>query len=179
MEIKATDVKKLRDISGAGMMEAKDALQKAGGDFDKAVQILNKRGATIAAKKSERVTANGVIGSYVHTGNRIAALVEVKVETDFVAKDAKFLDFANKLAMHVAGMNPRYLSKTDVPRKELQEQSDLESYIKEVCFLNQPYVLDPSKTIEDFVNEQISHFKENIQIGRFVRLELGEDQGRS
>ncbi len=174
MEIKAADVKKLRDVSGAGMMEAKDALRQTGGDFDKAVKILKERGATIAAKKSERTTANGVIGFYVHTGQKVAALVEVKVETDFVAKDAKFVEFANRMAMHVAGMGPKYLSKTQVPKKELQGQSDKEAYIKEVCLLEQSYVLDSSKTVEDFINEHISHFKENIQIGRFVRLALGE-----
>lgn len=174
MEIKAADVKKLRDVSGAGMMEAKDALQRAGGDFDKAVKLLKERGATIAAKKSDRATANGVIGFYVHTGQKVAALVEVKVETDFVAKDAKFVKFANRIAMHVAGISPKYLSKTQVPKKELQEQSDQDAYIKEVCLLEQPYVLDSNRTVRDFINEYVSHFKENIQIGRFVRLALGE-----
>jgi len=171
--IKATDVKKLRDMTGAGMMEARAALQESGGDFDKAIQILKKRGATIAAKKAQRQVANGVVGAYVHIGNRVAALVEVKVETDFVAKDPKFVEFANKLAMHIAGMDPKYLSCDDIPAKELKGQGDADAYAKEVCLIEQPYVLDQDKSIKDFVNEQISHFKENIQIGRFVRLELG------
>jgi len=175
MDIQAADVKKLRDASGAGMMEAKAALIEAGGDFNKAIAILKERGAAIAAKKAERAVANGVIGSYVHTGNQVAALVEVKVETDFVAKDARFIEFANKLAMHIAGMNPKYLFADDVPAKELKGQDNPNDYRKEVCLMAQPYVLDQSKTVEDLLNEQISHFKENIQIGRFVRIELGEE----
>jgi len=178
MDIKATDVKKLRDASGAGMMEAKGALQEAGGDLDKAIDILKKRGATIAAKKSERVTTNGAVGAYVHTGNKVAALVEVKVETDFVAKDKKFVEFANQLAMHVAGMNPKYLSPEEIPAGELKEQDDPDAYKKRVALLVQPYVLNQDKTVEDFLNEHISQFKENIQINRFVRWELGHsDQG--
>lgn len=178
MEIKANDVKKLRDLSGAGMMEAKSALREADGDFDKAIELLRERGATVAAQKAERTAADGVIGAYVHVGNKVAALVETKVETDFVAKDKKFIEFANKLAMHVAGMNPKYLSAGDVPKKELQSQSNPDAYIREVCLLGQPYVLDQSKTVEDLINEQISHFKENIQVSRFVRLELGTvDEG--
>ena len=173
MEIQASDVKKLRDATGAGMMEAKSALQDAGGDFDKAIQILKSRGAAIAAKKAERAVANGVVGSYVHTGNKVAALVEVKVETDFVAKDLKFIEFANKLAMHVAGMSPRYLTRSDIPAKELKGRDDRDAYVEEVCLMEQPYVLDQSKSVADFVNEHIAHFKENIQIGRFVRVELG------
>jgi len=173
MMIKATDVKKLRDLTGAGMMEAKSALQETGGDFDKAVQILKQKGAAIAAKKAQRGAINGVIASYVHTGNKIGVLIEVKVETDFVARDKKFIKFAQDLAMHVAGMAPKYIASNEIPADELNRQDDPDAYAKEICLLQQPYVKDQSKTVEDFLNEQISHFKENIKINRFVRFELG------
>jgi len=173
MKITATDVKKLRDATGAGMMEAKGALDEARGNFDKAIKILKDRGAAIAAKKSERSASNGVISSYIHMGNRVGALIEVNVETDFVARDEKFVAFAKDLAMHVAGMNPKYVSADDVPRAELKKQGDADAYIKEVCLLAQPYVKDTSKTVEELLNEQVAKFKENIQIRRFVRFELG------
>lgn len=151
MEIKAELVKQLRDAAGSGMMEAKQALVEANGDYDKAVEILKARGASIAAKKAERVAANGVVASYIHGGNKIGVLVEVMVETDFVARDEKFIEFAREIAIHIAGMNP-------VDNDELMAQ---------------PFVKDPSKTVADLLNEQIGFFKENIKIGRFVRMELG------
>jgi len=178
MNITAADVKKLRDATGAGMMEAKRALIDTKGNFDKAVKILKTRGAAIAAKKSERSTANGVIGSYVHTGNKVGALVEVNVETDFVAKDEKFVAFARNLAIHIAGMNPKYMSADNVPQAELKKQDNADAYISEVCLLAQPYVKDLSKTIEDLLNEQVAEFKENIQIKRFVRFELGDQDAK-
>lgn len=151
MEIKAELVKKLRDLTSAGMMEAKQALLEAGADFDKAVELLKARGAAIAAKKAERVAANGIVASYVHTGSKIGVLVEVMVETDFVARDEKFVAFAKDLAIHIAGMNP----------------ADIEE------LMSQPFVKDPSITVADLLNEQVAFFKENIKIGRFVRMELG------
>lgn len=174
MKITADDVKKIRDMTGAGMMESKRALVETKGDFDKAVVILKERGADIAAKKSGRSATNGVIGYYIHTGNRIAAMVEVNVETDFVALDEKFITFANDLAMHVAGMNPKYMKKEDIPAAELKKQNKADAYIKEVCLMKQSYVKNSDLTIEDFVNEQIANFKENIQVRRFVRFELGQ-----
>lgn len=173
MEIKADLVKKLRDLTTAGMMEAKQALTEAGGDFDKAVEILKARGAAIAAKKAERVAANGIVASYIHAGNRIGVLVEVLVETDFVARDGKFVAFARELAVHIAGMNPKYVLPEDVPEKELKEQDDKQAYLDEVVLVNQPFVKDPSKMVGDLLNEQIAYFKENIKVGRFVRMELG------
>lgn len=173
MEIKADQVKELREITSSGMMEAKNALVEAGGDMEKAKAILKERGAKIAEKKSDRAAANGVVATYIHTGNRIGVLVEVKVETDFVAKDDKFKEFANNLAMHIAGMSPKYVRVEDVPADELAAQSDSESYISEVVLLKQSYVKDPSLTVEDYLNEQVAHFKENIQIGHFVRFDLG------
>lgn len=173
MSIGAKDVKKLRDMTGAGMMEAKNALVEVKGDFDKAITILEERGAAIAAKKSARSAANGVIGSYIHTGNRIGAIVEVNVETDFVSKDKKFVTFANDLAMHIAGMNPLYVTEEEIPTAELKKQDDANNYVKEVVLMKQSYVKDSTLTVEDFVNKQIADFKENIQVKRFVRLELG------
>ncbi|AKM84582.1 MAG: translation elongation factor Ts, elongation factor Ts [candidate division Kazan bacterium GW2011_GWA1_50_15] len=173
MEIKATDVKNLRDLTGAGMMEAKQALTEAAGDVARATAILKERGATIAAKKANRVAANGVVASYVHTGNKIGVLVEVNVETDFVARDEKFISFAREIAVHIAGMNPTYLTKDEVPADELAGADDKDAYIKEVCLLEQPFVKDPSKTIRQLVEEEVARFKENIQIKRFVRFELG------
>ena len=172
MEINAQEVKRLRDITGSGMMEAKGALTEAGGDFDKAVAILKERGATIAAAKTDRVVANGVVASYVHN-NRIGVVVEVLVETDFVARDPKFVEFAKEIAVHIAGMSPKYLKESDIPADELAAADNQAEYVKEVCLLNQPFVKDPGKTIADLVNEQVGSFKENIQIGRFSRIELG------
>lgn len=173
MEIKAETVKQLRDLTGAGMMEAKNALIEAGGDHDKAVEILKARGAAIAAKKANRVAANGVVASYVHTGNKLGVLVEVLVETDFVARNERFISFARDIAIHIAGMNPKYGLPEDVPADELARQEDKQAYLNEVVLVNQPFVKDPNKTAGDLLNEQIAHFKENIRIGRFVRIELG------
>jgi elongation factor Ts len=173
MEIKADLVKQLRDMTASGMMEAKQALVEAGGDFDKAVETLKSRGAAIAAKKSERVAANGVVTSYIHAGSKIGVLLEVMVETDFVARDEKFVAFARDVAVHIAGMNPKYVTAEEVPADELAEQSDQKAYLNEVVLLNQSFVKDSSKTVGDLLNEQIAFFKENIKIGRFVRLELG------
>lgn len=173
MEIKAIDVKNLRDLTGAGMMEAKQALAEANGDVEQAKEILRAKGATIAAKKADRTTANGVVASYVHTGNKIGVLVEVNVETDFVARDERFINFARDIAVHIAGMNPRYVSADEIPESELAEAEDKVAYAKEVCLLEQPFVKDQSKTVQQLVEEQIAHFKENIQVKRFVRFELG------
>lgn len=173
MEIKAEQVKELREVTAAGMMEAKQALIDAEGNFDKAVEILKARGASIAAKKSERVAANGVVAAYVHAGNKIGVLVELMVETDFVARDEKFYAFARELAVHIAGMAPKYATEADVPQDELADQADPKAYLKEVVLVNQPFVKDPDKTVGELLNEQIAYFKENIKVGRFVRMELG------
>lgn len=167
MTITAEDVKKLRDMTGAGMMEAKSALTEANGDFDQAIAVLKSRGAAIAEKKADRVAANGVIATYVHTGSKLAVLVEVLVETDFVARDEKFVTFANQIAMHIAGMNPKYLNAEDVSDEDKGEN------LGDIVLLKQPFLLDNSKTVEDVMNDMIAQFKENIKIGRFVRMEMG------
>ncbi|MFH0905371.1 MAG: translation elongation factor Ts [bacterium] len=175
MNITAEEVKRLRDLTGAGMMEAKSALVETSGDFDAATEILKARGASIAAKKADRATANGVIASYIHIGNRIGVLVEVNVETDFVARDEKFVAFAKEVALHIAGMDPKYVSEGDIPTDVLKAQDNPATYIKETCLLNQLFVRDPSKTVADLLNEQIGNFKENITIRRFVRMQLGSE----
>ncbi len=166
MQINATDVKKLRDLTGFGMMEVKRALEEAAGDVAKATEVLQARGAEIAASKSERVAANGVVASYIHTGSKVGVLVEVMVETDFVARDEKFVEFANQIAMHIAGMAPKCVSAEELA-------ADEKAQAKELALLEQPFVLDNSKTVGQLLTEQIANFKENIQIGRFVRFELG------
>lgn len=166
MEISANDVKNLRDMTGAGMMEAKKALVEANGDVEKAVAVLRERGAAIAASKSDRVAANGVVTSYIHAGNKIGVLVEVLVETDFVARDERFVEFSKQIAVHIAGMNPKCVSADDLDESEKASARDL-------ALLEQPFVLDPSKTVGQLVTEQIANFKENIKIGRFTRFELG------
>lgn len=173
MEIKAAQVKELRDMTNSGMMEAKKALLEVDGDIEKAKAILKKRGASIADKKADRDASNGVVAAYIHTGNKIGVLVEIKVETDFVAKDEKFKEFANNIATHIAGMNPKYLRVDDIPADVLSGEADSRVYIKEVVLLKQPYVKDQSLTVEDYLNEQIAYFKENIQIGHFARFDLG------
>lgn len=173
MEIKAAQVKELRDMTNSGMMEAKKALIESDGDMGKAKAILKKRGASIAEKKADRDASNGVVASYIHTGSKIGVLVEVKVETDFVAKDEKFKEFANNIAMHIAGMNPKYLTEDNIPADELKAEKEPQAYIKEVVLLKQIYVKDQSLTVEDYLNEQIAYFKENIQIGHFARFDLG------
>jgi elongation factor Ts len=173
MEISATDVKNLRDATGAGMMEAKSALVEANGDMAKATEILKERGARIAATKTDRVAANGIVAQYIHGGGRIGVLVEVMVETDFVARDKNFETFAREIAVHIAGMSPKYTSEADVPADELAAHADKEAFFKEVVLLDQPFVKDPSKTVGQLITEQIASFKENIKIGKFCRLELG------
>ena len=166
MEISATSVKQLRDMTGAGMMEAKKALTEANGDIDKAIEVLRARGAAIAASKSDRLATNGVVATYIHNGNRVGVLVEVLVETDFVARDPKFEEFAKQVAIHIAGMNPKYLSADQLSEEE-------KAHAKDLVLLEQPFVLDPSKTVGQLLTEQVASFKENIQIGHFTRFELG------
>lgn len=177
-EITASEVKRLRDETGAGMMEAKNALVEAGGDYAKAIEVLKAQGAAIAAKKSDRLAADGVVASYVHAGSKIGVLVEVMVETDFVAREESFASFARDIAVHIAGMNPLYVSEDQVPAEELAQQENPKAYLSEVVLLNQPYVKDSSMTVGELINSQVAIFKENIRIGKFCRLELGASKAR-
>jgi elongation factor Ts len=195
--ISASSVKELREMTGAGIMDCKRALQEADGNKEKAIDILREKGISAAAKKADRIAAEGIVESYIHMGGKIGVLVEVNCETDFVAKTPEFKSFVRDIAMHVAATNPQYLSKEDVPEKDVAREREilraqalsegkpekivdrmvegrLEKYFKEICLLEQAFVKDPDKTIQDIVNEQIARIGENIRIRRFVRYEMGE-----
>jgi elongation factor Ts len=189
------DIKKLRDMTGAGMMDAKKALEEANGDIDKAVEIMRLKGIAKAGKKSDRAASNGVIQSYVHS-EKIGVLVEINCETDFVARTDEFKTFARDVAMHIAAANPSYVSVDSIDPAELKkEKSTVEKEVaasgkpaefatkmvegkmakwyEQVCLLNQPFIKDDSKTIDQLTKELIGKLGENIVIARFSRLELG------
>ncbi|NLU36227.1 MAG: translation elongation factor Ts [Clostridiales bacterium] len=195
--ISASMVKELRQMTGAGMMDCKRALQETNGDMDKAVELLREKGLAAAAKKAGRIAAEGIVDSYIHMGGKIGVLVEVNCETDFVAKTDEFKAFVRDIAMHIAAANPQYLSKEDVPEDVIAKEKEIlkaqalnegkpekiaekivegriEKYFKEVCLLEQPFVKDPDKSIQDYVNEQIATIGEKISIRRFVRYQMGE-----
>jgi elongation factor Ts len=167
-------IKQLRDLTSCGVIECKNALEKAGGNMDKAKEILQQRGMEMAAKKGSRVAKEGRIESYVHMGNKIAVLVEVNCETDFVGRNEDFVRFTKDVAMHIAAMSPKYVSEKDVPADVLSGASDKKAFLLEVCLLNQPFVREPSKTIGEYLNSIIAKIGENIVIGRFIRYKVGE-----
>ena len=196
-KITAEMVKELRQRSGAGMMDCKNALVKTNGDLESAFDYLKEQGLSKAAKKAGRIAAEGLVDAYVHMGGRIGVLVEVNCETDFVAKTDEFKAFVRDIAMHIAAANPQYLSKEDVPEDVIAKEKEIlkaqalnegkpekiaekivegriEKYFKEVCLLEQPFVKDPDKSIQDYVNEQIATIGEKISIRRFVRYQMGE-----
>lgn len=195
MSVSIEDIKKLRDMTGAGMMDAKKALEEANGDIDKAVEIMRLKGIAKAGKKSDRAASNGVIQSYVHS-EKIGVLVEINCETDFVARTDEFKTFARDVAMHIAAANPSYVSVDSIDPSELKkEKSTVEKEVaasgkpaefatkmvegkmakwyEQVCLLNQPFIKDDSKTIDQLTKELIGKLGENIVIARFSRLELG------
>ena len=174
MTITVDQIKELRELTSCGVIECKKALEEANGDMNKAKEVLQKRGLELAAKKGSRVAAEGRIEAYIHQGAKIGVLVEVNCETDFVAKNEDFIRFAKDVAMHIAALNPKYLKKEDIPEDVLKEQSQPEAYIKEVCLLEQPFVKDPKKTIQDCLNELIASIGENICINRFTRYKVNE-----
>jgi elongation factor Ts len=197
MSITATMVKDLRDKTGAGMMDCKKALQEACGDYEKAVVWLREKGLAQAKKRAGRIASEGLIGSYIHANGKIAVLVEVKCETDFVARSDRFKEFAKNLAMQIAAANPLYLSPEDVPPEVLEKEKEIykhqameegkpeavaekivvgriNKYYKEACLLNQPFIKDDKLSIQDLLNELVAVLGENIQVGRFVRMTLGE-----
>jgi elongation factor Ts len=198
-EITAGMVKELRERTGAGMMECKQALGESGGDAEKAIDLLRKRGLAKAAKKSGRETGEGAVGAYVHAGGRIGVLVEVGCETDFVAKTDEFQLFVRDLAMHVAGASPvpRYVSREQVPADVIAREREIylaqaaESgkpaavlekivegkvgkFLAEISLLEQPYIKDPDLKVADVLARQIAKLGENMTIRRFVRFQLGE-----
>ena len=197
MGISAAQVKELRDKTGAGMMDCKAALQKTGGNVEKAVDHLRKAGILKAAKRAERATGQGTIASYVHAGSKLAVLVEVNCETDFVAKTDLFQAFSKDVAMHVAAQNPLVILREELPQDVLERERSIYreqalasgkpenivdkivdgkigKYYSEVCLLEQPFVKDTDITIGDLLTQTIATLGENIRIARFVRMELGK-----
>ena len=190
--ISIDQIKKLKELSGVGLTDAKNALVEANGDFDKALDAMRKKGLTKAEKRGDRETREGLVDSYVHDG-RIAAIVEVNCETSFVAKTDEFKTLAHQIAMQVASMNPLYVSEEDIPAdvrekkmKELEEnfkgsenmkEKILEGQAKKAfadkVLMNQPYILDDSKTVAQFIKESIAKTGENITVRQFKRIELG------
>ena len=174
MEVSVDDIKQLREDTSCGVIDCKKALEDATGDFNKAKEILMKRGLELAAKKGSREAKEGRIEAYVHMGSKIAVLVEVNCETDFVARNEDFCKFTKDVAMHIAAFSPLYLKEQDVPADDLNEVKDKGIFIKEKCLLSQAFVKDPSKTVQDCLNVLIAKIGENIFINRFVRYKVGE-----
>jgi elongation factor Ts len=164
------EIRQLREETSCGVIDCKKALEESKGDFQKAKEILRKRGLEMAAKKAGRIATEGRVETYIHTGSKIGVMVEVNCETDFVARNDDFIKFSRDLAMHIAALAPMYIRKEDIPEDIL----DKETFAKEHCLLCQKYVKDQSKTITDYLNELISKIGENIQIRRFTRFKIGE-----
>jgi elongation factor Ts len=198
--ISATLVKQLREKTGAGMMDCKQALVECDADMDKAVDFLRKKGLATAQKRAGRAMTEGTVQSYIHMGGKLGVMVEVNCETDFVAKNEDFLNFAKNIAMHIAATNPLGIRPEDVSQeiinreKEIYQAQALEmgkpenvvpkivegkmnKFFKDNCLLNQPYVRDPELSVEDLLNELIAKIGENISIRRFVRFQTGEELG--
>lgn len=174
MNIPLESIKELREITSASILECKKALQEAGGDIQKAIELLRKRGLEIAAAKHNRVAREGRIEAYVHLGNKIGVLLEVDCETDFVARNSDFCQFAKDIAMQIAACNPAYIKKEDVPAQIIEAEKDKEQFYKEHCLLEQAFIKDPNFTIKDYLGSLIAKVGENILIRRFVRYRVGE-----
>ncbi|RKY78140.1 elongation factor Ts [candidate division KSB1 bacterium] len=199
MEVSAEMVKQLREQTGAGIMDCKKALQENNGDFAKAMEYLRKKGIVAAQKRSTRETGEGIIDAYIHPGSRLGVLIEVNCETDFVANTNEFRRFVRDMAMQVAASNPLVISREqlapeiieremEIYRTQAKEsgkpdhvvekivQGKVEKFYQDVCLLEQSYIRDPEKTVQDVLTEITAKLGENIQIKRFVRFHLGEDQ---
>lgn len=167
MEVTVDMVKALRKRTGAGVMNCKRALEESEGNLEKAEDILRELGTTLAAKKASRVTNEGLIESYIHSGGRIGAIVELNCETDFVARTQDFNQLAHDLAMQVAAMSPLYVDSADIPEGK-------EANSHEECLMQQPFIKDPTKTVQDLVNEAVGRLGENVRVRKFTRFSLGE-----
>ena len=193
-EISSSLVKELRERTGAGMMECKKALTETKGDIEKAIDDLRKKGIAKAAKKADRKTEEGFIGSYIHSNGKIGVLVEICCETDFVGKNENFRSFAKDVAMHIAAANPLFLKREDIPVEFVEKERSIHQetiknkpdnivekivdgkmakYYSEVCLMEQPFVKDDQQTIQGFLTSKINEIGENIVIKRFVRFHLG------
>ena len=166
MKIPTDRVKELREQSGAGIMECRNALLETEGDIEEALQILKQRSLFKVEKKRQRSASQGLIEAYIHTGGRIGAMVEVNCETDFTARTDEFKELAHNLAMQVAALSPKFISKEEVP-----EGADIEP--QTACLLLQPFIKNPDKTVQDIITETIAKLGENIKVSRFARFELG------
>ncbi len=196
MAITASDVAKLREMTGAGMMDAKKALTEAAGDLEKAVDVLRKSGALKVAKKAERATAEGRVHTYTHSNGKLAVAVEVMCETDFVARNQDFIDFCQDLAMHIAAAAPQYTTRDEVPadlverekavyREQLAAEGKpaevvekilegkLNKFYEDIVLMDQKFVKDDSLSITNLLEQKVTAIGENVRIGRFVRLQLG------
>jgi elongation factor Ts len=197
-EISSDQVKLLRDRTGAGMMDCKKALKEAGGDIEKAIDVLRKKGAASAEKRADRATNQGVVEAYIHAGGRIGSIVEVNCETDFVAKTDDFRGLARDIAMQIAAMNPLYVQREDVPQDVVDREMEiyrtqgrnekkpdnivervatgkLEKYYQDMCLVEQTFIKDSGKTIRDLVLEISAKTGEKVTIRRFTRFHLGEN----
>jgi elongation factor Ts len=168
VEITTALIKELREATGAGVMDAKRALEESNGDMAKAKVVLREKGVAAAAKRADRETSNGVVESYIHAGGRIGVLVELNCETDFVANTEDFRGLARNIAMQVAAMNPSLISADERAGNPQLEGSD-----EEVCLLSQPFIRDASRTIQGLISDTVAKTGENIRVRRFVRFELG------
>ena len=167
MDVSVEAIKELRQRTSAGIMDCKRALQESKGDLARAEEILREQGIASAAKKASRTTSQGVVESYIHSGGRIGAIVEVNCETDFVARTPDFKELAHDLAMQVAAMSPLYVDDSEIPDGDEVDP-------QQACILQQPFIKDPSRTVQDLVNEAISKLGENVRVRRFTRFSLGE-----
>lgn len=197
MEIKASQIAELRNKTSLPMMECKKALVEAGGDENKAIEILRKKGFSKAAEKSNRVTGSGLIDSYIHHNGKIGVLIEVLCETDFVAKNDDFKEFVHEVALHIAAANPKFINRKEIPSQVIEEEKNnfqkedslknkpadiiekiiagkMEKYYQENCLMDQAYIKDEDKTIDELLKELIAKTGENIVISRFKRIELGK-----
>ncbi len=188
-------IQDLRAQTGAGILDCRKVLEEAGGDCDKAIELLRKRGQKVAASKGDRETKEGIVKSYIHSNGKVGAMVEILCETDFVARNEQFQQFAHNIAMHIAASNPLYLAPSDIPVEIIAKEKEiyaeqmageikpenikekiiegkLGKYFQDVCLLKQPFILDDSMTIEEAVQQQIAKTGENIQLRRFSRMAL-------
>lgn len=197
MAVSTQDIVKLRERTGAGIMDCKNALIKADNDLDKAVDILREAGIAKAAKKANRIAAEGLVYSYIHMGGRIGVLLEVNCETDFVAKSEPFVELVKNIAMQIAASNPEFVSREQVPADRVEKEKEIlrvqaqnegkpaqvvekmlegriNKFFKEICLMEQDYIRNPDQTVTDLVNEAIAKIGEKISVRRFTRYEVGE-----
>src|SRR6202790_2043125 len=200
MEINAQLVRQLRERTGAGMMECKSALVEAKGDLNEAEVVLRKRGIASAAKKSTRTTKQGVIGTYIHPGSQLGVMLEVNCESDFVARTEDFQSLVHDLAMQIAAADPQFIRKEDVTQQALDKERDIQKaralgegkpekmvdkivegrlnkFYEEICLYEQPYIKEPTTTVQDLIKTKISKLGENISVSRFVRFKVGDQVG--